>query len=109
MLGVTSLAGAFAPRLLFVAGDEDVTGYFEIYGASVAEGATVAWELAASPDGPALASADSTVSPTTDLDRFIAQGVLPIVSLAAGDYLVRASVRVNGVVVGRLSRALRKQ
>ena len=108
MLGVTSQAGAFAPKLLFIAGDEDVTGYFEVYGAS-ASGLTVAWELASSSDGPALANADSTISPTADADRFVASGVLPITSLAPGDYVVRASVTVNGVVVGRLSRALRKQ
>jgi VWFA-related protein len=107
MLGVTSQAGAFVPRLLFGGADEDVTGYFEVYGA--ASDVSVAWELAGSPDGPALASASDTVSPTADADRFIARGSLPIISLAPGDYYVRASVRVNGAVVGRLSRALRKQ
>jgi len=41
--------------------------------------------------------------------RNVASGALPIMSLAPGDYFVRASVSVNGVVVGRLSRALRRQ
>ena len=82
MLGVTSLAGAFAPRLVLGPSDEAVTGYFEVYGATAPSGVTVAWELATSPDGPALASAASSVSPTADADRFTASGELPIMSPA---------------------------
>ena len=109
MLGVTSQGGAFRPRLIFVEGDEDVTGYVELYGAGAASGVSAAWELAASEDGPALASAAGTISGTADADRIVASGVLPISARAPGDYFVRASISVNGVVVGRLSRVLRKQ
>ena len=108
MLGVTTQAGAFSPKLVFVNDDDDVTGYFEVYGAT-ASGLTVEWELAASPAGAAIAKSESTISATADADRFVASGVLPIASLAPGDYHIRASVSVNDVVVGRLSRVLRKQ
>ncbi|HXT70068.1 MAG TPA: VWA domain-containing protein [Vicinamibacterales bacterium] len=108
MLGVTSPAGAFAPKLLFGQGDEDVTGYFELYG-PLSNELTIAWELLASPDGPALANGPFTVSGTADADRFVASGELPLLSVAPGDYIVRATVSVNGAVVGRLSRALRKK
>jgi len=103
----TQGGGGFVPRLDFK--DESVAiGMLQIYG--VPKGANVKLELdvATTADGAALASADTTVSPARADDQRIAFGGFSIDSLAAGDYLMRAVVLLDGKPVGKVVRTLRK-
>jgi len=101
--------GTFRPALLVDRGAEDVTAYMEIYGTPPAgAGLAVQFEVAATPDGPALASARATILATRDADRRVATTAIPIRSLAAGDYAGRAIVTLNGKTIGRVWRTVRK-
>jgi hypothetical protein len=111
MLGLTGADGAFHPKLVF--GDEaSATGHLEIYslGAVPAQptALSVAIEIARTSDGAALISVPALIGPTVDANRWIARGAVPIGAVPAGDYIVRAIVRVNGVVVGRVVKTVRK-
>jgi hypothetical protein len=107
MVGLSSAAGGFGPRLEFDGADQ-ATAYFEIYAdVRQATDLSVAWELAETPDGPALAQVPGVVLPTPDEDRFSARGQLPLRNLAHGDYVVRATVSLKGKVAGRLTRTVR--
>jgi hypothetical protein len=98
--------GGFRPMLQF--GSEPVAmAYFELYGQTTSV-PTVSVELAMSEDGPALLTMPGSISRTNDDLRQFATAALPIGSLPAGDYSVRAIVTVDGKQA-RLSRTLRKQ
>jgi hypothetical protein len=98
--------GGFRPMLVF--GSEPVAmAYLELYGPATSA-PTVAVELAMSEDGPPLLTMPGSISRTSDELRQFATAALPIGSLPAGDYLVRAIVTVDGKQA-RLTRTLRKQ
>jgi VWFA-related protein len=108
MLGTVD-GGAFKPSLLVDSQAQAVTAYTEIYGAP-AQGAalTATYELAARPDGPPVVLAKGNLLPTREPDRHVATGSLPLVGVAAGDYVVRLIVSLNGKEIGRVFRTLRK-
>jgi len=99
---------AFAPQIDF-SGEPTATAYLEVYGRP-AEGqtATVTIELGPAADSPAKLSVPAEISPTRDADRWIAIATLPLGSLAPGDHVVRAVVRV-GDATGTVVRTLRKR
>jgi VWFA-related protein len=101
--------GAFQPRLDF-AGAPDVTGLIELYNVPLLAGtASVKFELAASPEGPALASADATVAAGAggSSDRRIARGTVAIPPTApAGNLTLRAQILLDGKVVGTVFRTI---
>jgi VWFA-related protein len=98
--------GGFRPVLLF--GNEPAAmAYLELYGETAAPPA-VSFELALSETGPALITIPAVIAATSDPARRSATAALPIGSLPAGDYLVRATVTVDGQR-SRLLRTLRKQ
>jgi VWFA-related protein len=85
-------------------------GYLELHSEApeVLRSATVALEVAASPDARALESAparfdDGGATPA----RRAAEGVVPIALLPAGEYVARAVVTVAGQRVGQVSRPFR--
>ena len=82
--------------------------HVEIYGASAGTAVGAVFELARTANGPALVGLRGTFAATTDPDRFIASAVLPIGAVAPGDYVVRATIAVEGKPGGRVLRALRK-
>jgi VWFA-related protein len=103
-------AGAFRPRLLFDAASPSAVAYLEMYGGPPPGNAMgIVFEIAERPDGPAIATSDAKLMASSDADRRVATGELPLAALAPGDYVVRAIVSVNGAPVGRVSRTLRRQ
>ena len=106
VLGVTH-ERTFVPRLQFVS-EPTANGNFEIFGTAPAGTLSVAMELAATEDGPALVRVPGAVVVSKDADRRRATGVVPIGQLAPGDYVVRAVVSLDGRPVTTLTRILRK-
>ena len=106
VLGVTH-ERTFVPRLQFVS-EPTANGSFEIFGPAPAGTLSMALELAATEDGPALVRVPGAVGVTQDAERRRATGVVPIGQLAPGDYVVRAVVSLDGRPVTTLIRILRK-
>jgi hypothetical protein len=64
-------------------------------------------ELAATPSGPAVASADAAIAATTTGDRRIARGTVAIpASAPAGPLILRAQILLDGKVVGTVTRVV---
>jgi hypothetical protein len=80
----------------------------EIYGAAAGDAVGAVFELARSANGPALIALKGTFAPTKDPDRFLVTAAMPFGSLNPGDYIVRATVAVQGKPGGRVLRSLRK-
>ena len=85
-------------------------GYLELHSEApeVLRSATVAFEVAATPEARPLETAaarfdDATATPA----RRAAEAVVPIALLPAGDYVARAVVTVAGQRVGQVSRPFR--
>lgn len=105
LLGLTR-EGGFTPRLQFT--DEPVAiGMVEIYGPT-SSSAMVSFELARSPEGPAIVSVPGTFTRTPDGSRVISTGALPIGGFLPGRWLVRAVITANGLPPLRVSRTLDK-
>jgi hypothetical protein len=107
LVGVSGPKG-FLPRMQFSASDKGAFGYLELYKVPKNVALTVTLELAATADGPALASDDVplTAGPTEDVrvafSGFVIDGMPP------GDIVMRAIVSMDGKPVGRTLRTLRK-
>jgi VWFA-related protein len=100
---------AFLPFLQFPADAKAVMGYAEIYGAvGAGDKLTSSFEVAATIDGPSIATYEGTIRTTPDEVRRAALGTIDLTPLAPGDYLVRAIVSINGKEIGRVTRTLRK-
>ena len=109
VLGV-SYERNFVPKLQYV-DEPTANGYFEMFGPAPAGTLSVAMELAASEDGPALVRVPGAIvvmAGTKDVDGRRATGVVPIGQLAPGDYVVRAVVSLDGKPLVTLARILRK-
>lgn len=102
-----SREGRFSPRLEF-GSEATAMAQVEIYGAAAGDAVGAVFELARSANGPALIALKGTFAPTRDPDRFLVTAAMPIGSLNAGDYVVRATVAVQGKPGGRALRSLRK-
>ena len=88
--------------------DEDkLVGYLEMYG-QITGKVSARMEVAATPEGPALAAAQPGGGGTSEPDRFILTAEIPIAALAPGDYVVRAFVGVEGSPEGKVVKAFRK-
>jgi hypothetical protein len=99
--------GELTPKLQF--GSEPLAiGSFEVYGTAT-EGMRVSAviEVARSLDGPALASSRLALDRASE-DRLVATGAVPIGALPAGDYVVRATIGIEGGESARVTRTLRK-
>ncbi len=104
--------GAFQPRFDFVDSKDaaEVTGFLEIYNVPLLAGAPGGkLELAATADGPALASTDLVLGATGIADQRLARATLAIPSNApTGDLILRAIITLDGRPVGRVVRTLRR-
>jgi len=98
----------FEPRFDFPAGA--VTGFLEIYSVPLLAGTPSAvLELAATADGPALATVEMTVATTTMADRRLARATFAIPPDAPkGDLILRARVLLDGKPAGSVSRTIRR-
>jgi hypothetical protein len=104
----TADGGPLQPRLIFGAAQKQAVGYLEVYGVSKGAAIAVSLELAATPDGPAMATTEAIVQAGGPEDMRIAYDGFAIDGLAPGDYLMRAIVTVDGKPVGRSTHTLRK-
>ena len=101
--------GTFRPRLLFGPDAPAVAGYLEFYG-TLPSGAelSVRFELAASPDGPALATAPGSVLGSQQVTRFVATGAMSLTNVAPGDYVLRAVLSIDGRPAGVARQTIRR-
>ena len=99
-------AGAFMPRLQF-ASEPVAIGYLEMSGAPAGAAVSATLELADEPNGPARVTVPLTIT-STEPERYVAKGALPIGALPPGDYVVRAIVGLEGHPPTRVERTLRK-
>jgi VWFA-related protein len=107
LLGTQAQGAGFVPRMDFK--DESVAiGYLEIYGVPKGGKVTVDLDVAQTPEGTSLATADTTVAPGKTEDTLRAFGGFGIAGLLPGDYLMRAVVSLDGKPVGKVVRTLRK-
>jgi len=99
--------GGFVPRLDFK-NESIAIGMLQIYGVPKNADIKLDLDVSSTADGAALATADTTVAAARADDQRIAFGGFRIDSLAAGDYLMRAVVSLDGKPVGKVVRTLRK-
>lgn len=105
LLGL-SRDGVFVPRLQF--GDEPVAiGRVEVFG-PVPPGGLVRFELARTPEGPAIVSVVGTLTATDSPTRHLSTGALPIGGFSPGRWVVRAVVAPEGIAPLRVVRTLEK-
>jgi hypothetical protein len=108
VLGTQQPGGGFAPRLEF-SSEPVAIGLLEIYGVPKGGNLTVNLEVLQNAEGSPIASADTSVSASPNVeDMRIAFGGFSIATLDPGDYLMRATVNLDGKPVGRVVRTLRK-
>jgi hypothetical protein len=107
VIGTQQGSAGFAPRLEFT--DETVAiGLLEVYDVPKGGAVIVALDVASSTDGPSLATAETQIGKGSGEDAVMAIGGFGIDNLPPGDYLMRATVSLNGKPVGRVTRTLRK-
>ena len=96
----------FTPKLEFRS-EAEAVAYFELYGTNPGKPIKLVVELAATPDGPALATGMPALA-APQPDRFTVLTPFKIDALAPGDYVVRATFSVEGEPEGKIYRTLRK-
>jgi hypothetical protein len=69
---------------------------------------TVDLDVASASNGPSLATAETQIGKGSGDDALLAFGGFSIDNLPAGDYLMRATVKLDGKAVGRVMRTIRK-
>jgi hypothetical protein len=102
-----SRGGTLQPRLQFTT-EPVALGYLDLYGGTPGAAVSAVLELATSLNGPAILTTPLTLEATNDPGRFSATGAIPLASLPAGDYVVRAIVGIAGQPAGRVVRTIRK-
>jgi hypothetical protein len=100
-------SGGFSPRLVFSA-EPSLIAYFEIYGVPKATEVDVVFELATTPDGPALGTAQGRLQLGGEDGTWQVSGGIGLSQMPPGDYLLRALVTIDGRAAGRVVRTLRK-
>ena len=98
----------FIPQLQFKPSDAQAVGYLELYNVPKGANVTAQFELAENESAPPLGNAPGTIAPGNGDDARIAYGGFAIAALQPGDYVMRATISVDGKVVGRATRTLRK-
>jgi hypothetical protein len=102
-----SREGRFAPRLQF-GGEPVALAYLDLYGGRAGAKILLMIEVAQTLNGPAFLAIQPAIDATSEPDRFNVTAAIPIGVLAAGDYVIRAIVGVEGQPAGRVVRTLRK-
>ena len=105
MLGV-SRNGATTPQLEFGL-EPTAIAYFDIYGGAAGLPLTARAEIARDVDAAPLVTLPLALT-RADAGRVVASGTVPLGALPAGDYVVRAVVRLETGETGRVTRTLRK-
>ena len=97
---------AAVPAIQFGA-DEKIIGILEMYG-QLAGKVSARMEVASTLDGPAISTTQPGGRATSEPDKFILTGEIPIAALAPGDYVVRAFVGLEGQPEGKVIKTFRK-
>jgi VWFA-related protein len=97
---------SMAPTMQFK-DEASAVGYVEIYG-QLSGQVSARMEVAESVDGPAIKKIQPGGQKTSEADKFLLIGEIPIGDLKPGDYVVRAFVSMDGQPEGRVVRTLRK-
>ncbi len=97
---------AMAPAMQFK-DEATAVGYVEIYGQLTGQ-ISARMEVAATADGPAIKTIQPGGQKTSEADKFLLIGEIPIGDLKPGDYVVRAFVSLQGQPEGKVVRTLRK-
>jgi hypothetical protein len=97
---------SMAPAMQFK-DEASAVGYVEIYG-QLSGQVSARMEVAESVDGPAIKKIQPGGQKTSEADKFLLIGEIPIGDLKPGDYVVRAFVSMDGQPEGRVIRTLRK-
>jgi len=97
----------FLPKLEFRS-EVTALAVLEIYGGAAGAPVGVAFEIASTLNGPAMATFPGAFAATTEPDKFVVTAAIPVGALAPGDYTVRAIVAAQGQPGGRVFRTLRK-
>jgi hypothetical protein len=97
----------YAPQLVFTT-EPEVALQVDLFGNLSALKMGAKFEIAATPDGKALAEGQVGGAGTSEPDKFVLSGKIPIAALAPGDYVVRVIVQAEGHPEGRLMRTIRK-
>ena len=95
------------PALIF-RDEEKIVGVLEMYGQLTGK-ISARMEIAASLEGEAIATVQPGGRQTSETDKFILTGELPIAALAPGDYVVRAFVGMDGQPEGKVIKTFRKE
>lgn len=95
------------PKLLFTATDQQVIGFLPIYGATKDMKISAVYEVRDSESGPPLGTTEGNVIELQGDARML-WGGFGLAPLAAGDYLMRVTVTVDGKEAGVVTRTLRK-
>jgi VWFA-related protein len=102
----------FQPVLQFPAGASTIEWYAEVYGdLAASRTVTARLDVLTSTDGPVLRTEPGRVLTSPDPSRRAITGVLDLASvdLDAGDYLLRATLVVNGADAGSITRTFRRE
>jgi hypothetical protein len=106
MVGVSDKG--FAPRLVFTAADTQAVGLLELYGVPAGANVTSKFELAESESSAPLGEAPGNVAAGPGEEGRRVFGGFGITTLAPGDYVMRATIMVDGKIVGKATRTIRK-
>ncbi len=104
----TRASGRFSPKLLF-GDDPALVTYLEVYGVPKAVELSGAVEIASAVDGPALGAVAATVLPGNDEGTWQVQAGIALSQVPAGDYVLRTLIVVDGKLVGKAVKTLRKK
>ena len=106
LLGVSDKG--FMPKLVFTSADAMAVGLVEVYGVPAGATVTSKFELAESETAAPLGDAAGNVAAGPGDDGRRAFGGFGIGTLAPGDYVMRATIMVDGKVAGKATRTIRK-
>jgi len=107
VIGTQAQGAGFVPRLQFTS-EPVAIGLLEIYGVPKSGAVAVDLDVVATPQGEPLATASTQLGNGAGEDARLAIGGFSIASLPPGDYLMRATVTLDGKPVGKVVRTLRK-
>ena len=103
-----SREGRFLPRLEF--GDEaSALVQLEIYGGTPGMAVGTLLDVSDAVNGKAFLATRLIVEGTSEPDKYIAKGTIPIGALPPGDFVARATVEIQGQPAGRVVRTIRKR
>jgi hypothetical protein len=100
--------GGFVPKLLFTSQDAAAVGLFEVYGVTKDTKLDVTFEIARDASSEPLGTGPGTIANGPGDDARIVYGGFGLAPVEPGDYILRATVTVDGKKAGVVSKTLRK-